>query len=324
MKSVFPNFRVNLLLAMVFGFLLLAPTPLRASSETGDDPGGLLHQPPMGAEHGGQQISNFFGTLAGTRGSFWDIAKAECAKYGWGRLAVYLLLQQALIFLGTWGVSRLLAKERGTLKNNAVYYLYSLLFSAVFLGTVYGCVVTRLWLGIVLVLIPLGIAGFVLVMKTFRIGFWRTVAFFLCCNIVSRVEPFIARVIVSQGKPLPWEAPIEAFVALPRSEQQATAERISEMIAKGSNGSPTATAIASSPAPASPATASTGPADLQAMYSRLQAERTTLDTNNAVAVAQFNQHAAEYTALNRPLAKSAAPRPASSPAPAKRPVKIAH
>jgi hypothetical protein len=52
------------------------------------------------------------------------------------------------------------------------------------------------------------------------------------------------------------------------------------------------------------------------MYERLQQERARLDANNPAAVAQFNQHVAEYAALNARLAAIASPAPV---APAKKP-----
>lgn len=321
MKSVFPNFQINLILAVVFGFLMFSPTPLLASSETGDDPAGLLHQPPMGAEHGGQHISNFFGVLAGTRGAFWKCASLECEKYGWGRLAVYFLLGQVLTFLATWGITKFIAREYGTLRNNAFYYLYSILAGGVFLAAAYGCFLLQFWAGLVVALLAIVVVGFVVTMKMFCIGFWRTIGFLLLRNIATSVASAAVSIVIGQGKPLPWLA----FASMSPEQQKAAVLGVNGMTDHTASAPETpATSSAASPAPASRATAPTGPADLQGMYSRLQAERTTLDTNDAAAVEQFNQRAAEYTALNHRIANSVAPRPAPSPAPAKRPVKIAH
>ena len=297
-----PRFKANWRVVALLG-LTLSPASLLAA-ETPEGPADLNVRALLEKLH-----------------PLFDYFIAQCAKFGWARLVFYFVITVLLNSLILLGISRWLAKKEGTLKNAAFYLLLRWLAFVLFAAGVYECIVTEFWVGIPVLGLALTVAGFMIPMKLYRIGFLRALAFVLCYGISSMIaapiESFIAEKIVAGGQPLPWKV----VAALSPAQRQAILDgSAAKMQDSGKIIYMSGTAPATpAPAAASPAAPTPGPVNIVAMHDRLQAERDKLNTTDAAAVALFNQHAAEYSAANARLAATlaAANAQAATPVPKK-------
>lgn len=214
-----------------------------------------------------------------------------CAQDGWRLIGIWLLVSSAVSFVLLWIVAKLLAGERGTLKNVLIYTLQMWIVTILFLGTAYFSIQTGSD-GIFLIALLIALIGmFFFACKTFEISFVRSIAFIIAIAITNPIGDYLSQFITG---PLPWVA----FLEKPPEEQKQILDKWQREKKQGE-----------STQAAAPVTASANqkPATVHELYAHLQKARAELNVNDPAAVARFNEQVAAYNAAKAAAAPPPAP-----------------
>ena len=249
--------------------------------------------------------------------------------FGWDRIGIYFLIVLGSSLLLLWPIARLTLQRRVAFKSCAVFMgsmiaITACALAAGYVGAQFGPEHVLTAIGIVFLGVTLWVAH-----RVFRTSWQGALIVLFCFLSLTVVGSHLAHQFTGA---MPWTQ----MHSMPLAEQrQLFTEWLARKKAAETPPAPTQTVAATSPAtppppaakppvqappaaPAPPPSPAVPAPDLLALYTQLQKTRATLDPNDPVAVARFNEQVAAYNQEKSYLAASAAPPPPRAAAKAKR------